>query len=1164
MSATEELLSFADERQRSASDPRTSAWVSASAGCGKTKVLTDRVLSLLLEDVPPERILCITFTKAAAAEMQNRLVARLSKWTTVPENKLRGALKDLLGRRPGNGEVVVARRLFARLLEVPGGLRIMTIHAFCQSVLRRFPLEAGVPPHFEVMDQRDAAAILEAAQNELFAWLHTGARGPQADAVRTVVGFIHERNYPQLLADLSREREQLANLMRNAGGLELLIDRVHRTLSVAPRETVETTIAEACADTVLDRPGLGRVVETLATSDKKEDQRVHDIVDPWLAAPATRVKNFDAYLQAFLKKQDDLPPRKRVGSKAIHDENPWLGSILQREQERLLTVVERRRRLTTAKATTALLRVAAALFERYDRRKAARGLLDYDDLILRTKRLLARRQSAAWVLYKLDGGLDHLLVDEAQDTNPDQWAVIGGLAEEFFAGIGVGDEGRFRGRSIFAVGDYKQSIFSFQRADPASFLRMRAMFGRKSRESDRPWRDVELNVSFRSTRPVLEAVDRVFAQADARRGVVDDGTLKHLASRTGEAGLVELWPPVEAAQLPALEPWAVPTDRVSAGDARIRLARMIAKRIRAWLATDEMLPARNRPIRPGDIMILVRRRGAFAEDMVRALKEQSVPVAGIDRMVLSDQLVVMDLVALGEFLLLPRDDLALASVLKGPLIGFSEEQLFTVCHGRKGSLWDAVRAGATSDPQIGLAYDTLTELLARVDFVGPYELYAALLAAGGRRKLLDRLGPEAEDPIDEFLSLALAFERTNVVSLQGFLHWLKAGKAEVVRDLEQGFDRVRVLTVHGSKGLQAPIVILPDTMQTPTEGPPLLWPDGGDVVLWPPAKQYRDEVSVQAYAAARAAQADEYRRLLYVAMTRAQDRLYICGWQMRNKAPEGCWYNLVHRALRDVAREAPEPALRMADDEPVPRVFRIEHGQSKAVDPYKPAPELDFGAIPGWASEPAPPEPVPPRPLAPSDLDAGTPAVRSPAGVSDAALAARGRLIHRLLQILPDVTPERRPSAARQMIARERLVPDAEATQLVGQVLAILDDPQFAALFRPNSLAEVPVSGMVTGADGKPVVVSGQLDRLVVTDRMVLVVDYKSNRTPPREVEKTPAAYLRQMAAYRVLLTQIYPAHTVSCALLWTEGPILTVLPPSLLDRHQALSRAGENAGRPA
>jgi ATP-dependent helicase/nuclease subunit A len=436
------------------------------------------------------------------------------------------------------------------------------------------------------------------------------------------------------------------------------------------------------------------------------------------------------------------------------------------------------------------------------------------------------------------------------------------------------------------------------------------------------------------------------------------------------------------------------------------------------------------------------------------------------------------------------------------------------------------------------------------------------LAAGGRRKLLDRLGPEAEDPIDEFLSLALAFERTNVVSMQGFLYWLKAGKAEVVRDLEQGFDRVRVLTVHGSKGLQAPIVILPDTMQMPTDGPRLLWPDNDDVVLWPPAKQYRDERSAQAYAAARAAQADEYRRLLYVAMTRAEDRLYVCGWQMRNKAPSGCWYNLVDAALRGVAREVPEPALRLADDEPVPQVFRIEQGQTDAVRPYEPVREMDFGAIPGWASEPAPPESIPPRPLTPSNMEAGAPAVRSPAETSGAAPAVRGRLIHRLLQILPAIAPDRRRRVADQMIARVRPAPDAaEATRLAGQVLAILDDPQFAALFGPNSLAEVPVSGMVTGADGEPVVVSGQVDRLAVTDGVVLVVDYKSNRRPPRQVETTPAVYLRQMAAYRALLTQIYPTHTVSCALLWTEGPALAVLPSALLDRHQPISLAGESAG---
>ena len=1161
MSAVQELLSFADERQRSASDPQTSAWVSASAGCGKTKVLTDRALRLLLEGVPPERILCITFTKAAAAEMQNRLIEHLSAWTTVPAEELSQILKELLGRRPREDELMTARRLFARLLESSGGVRTMTIHAFCQSVLRRFPLEARVPPHFEVMSERDAAAILEAAQNEMFASLHARATGPAADALRTVVNFIHERNYPELLAELSRERERLAGLIRNAGGLESLIDRVRHTLSVGPDETVEEAIAEACADTAFDRIGLGRAVQVLGISNAKEDRRFQTVVAAWLEEPTARVQGFDEYLRAYLTAT--LAPRKRLVSKGMLAEYPWLESVLRQEQKRLEDIVERRRRLTTAKATVALLRVAALLFERYDDRKAARGLLDYDDLIFRTKRLLSRRQSAAWVLFKLDGGLDHLLVDEAQDTNPDQWAVVATLAEEFFAGAGVGDENRFRARSIFAVGDYKQSIFSFQRADPANFLRMRDVFGSKSRASDRRWRNVELSTSFRSTRPVLEAVDRVFAQAVARRGVADEATLKHLASRRGAGGLVELWPPVAPAQLPPPEPWAVPTDRVVAEDARSRLARMIAKRIKIWCDTDEMLPARNRPIRPGDIMILVRRRGAFAEDMVRALKERGVPVAGIDRMILAEQLVVMDLMALGEFLLLPSDDLALAGVLKGPLIGLSEEELFDLCHDRKGSLWDELQERAASNSKTDAACTMLSDLLRRVDFVGPYELYAALLAAGGRRKLLDRLGPEAEDPIDEFLSLALAFERTNVVSLQGFLHWLKAGNAEVIRDLEQGVDRVRVLTVHGSKGLQAPVIILPDTMQVPTDGPRLLWPADHDVVLWPPAKQYRDEVSAEAYAAARGGQDDEYRRLLYVAMTRAEDRLYICGWQTRNATPAECWYNLVDSALRGLAREVPEPALQMADDEDAPSVLRLEHQQSDPVPPFKPLPEVDFGAIPRWASEPAPPEPVPPRPLAPSHLDSGAPAVRSPSGLEDVALAARGRLIHRLLQVLPEIPVDQRRHAALRLIARHIPAPDEiEATQLIDPVFAILNDPEFTPLFRPGGLAEAPISGMIKGPDGEAVVVSGQVDRLVVTDHDVLVLDYKSNRPPPSRPENTPIVYLRQMAAYRALLAQIYPLHAVSCALLWTEGPVLSKLPTALLDQHLALSRAVENAGR--
>ncbi|MDH3918888.1 MAG: PD-(D/E)XK nuclease family protein, partial [Rhodospirillales bacterium] len=527
---------------------------------------------------------------------------------------------------------------------------------------------------------------------------------------------------------------------------------------------------------------------------------------------------------------------------------------------------------------------------------------------------------------------------------------------------------------------------------------------------------------------------------------------------------------------------------------------------------------------------------------------------GVDRMVLTEQLAVMDLVALGRSLLLPEDDLTLATVLKGPLIGLTEEQLFDLAYDRSGGLWAELARRAERDGALRAAYGILTALQARADYVRPYELYGELLGRGrGRDKLLARLGPEAADPIEEFLSLALAFEREQVPSLEGFLHWLEAGAQAVKRDMEHGGDTVRVMTVHGAKGLQAPVVFLPDTLQVPQAGRGLLWLEhAGGLALWPVRKSYDGAAAERARAAAAEAQDQEYRRLLYVAMTRAEDRLYVCGWNTRSKAPQACWYRLIEAALPAVAEEVrfdftgeidggwAGPGLRLV----TAQAAEPEEAPEAAIEPGPPA------GLPPWAHEAAPPEPAPPRPLAPSRPAMDEPPVRSPLGSDDGLRFRRGRIVHRLLQSLPDLPAARRPEAAGRFLAGPvHALTAAQQAEILAETLAALDHPDFAGLFGPHSRAEVPIVGMIEGARGVEVV-SGQIDRLVVTDKAVLVVDYKTNRPAPRTEAEVPALYLRQMAAYRAVLSGIYPDRPIESFLLWTEGPRIMHVSDALLAGH--------------
>lgn len=1136
-------------------DPTAALCVEASAGTGKTKVLIDRVLSLLLAGAEPRRLLCLTFTKAAAAEMANRLAQRLGRWTALDDPALDRELAELGRDRPDDAQRRHARSLFAAVLDTPGGMRIETIHAFCQSLLRRFPIEAGIAPHFEVLDDRAAAELLAEAERGLL----MGTRGADQDglaaALGLVAGYVDEERFLGLVDRLARARGRLLPLLAPTGGLEAAIGASWDAVGLALGTTTGDLLAAACQEEAFDGPGLRRAVMALL-GGKVTDQKRGQAMADWLAAPLQREEGFDAYAGCFIKKEGGIV--QRLITKDPLKGAPGADLVLAEEARRVLAVQERCRAVETATRTEALLKVGAALLARYAALKEGRAAADYDDLILTVRALMERPGVAPWVLYKLDGGIDHILIDEAQDTNPDQWQVVAALAEEFFAGEGA----RPRTRTLFAVGDVKQSIYSFQGADPQVFGAMRDFLAARL-PADRAKPVVELTRSYRSVPAVLHAVDRVFASGPARDGVVATGaTLHHQTSREGEGGLVELWPLVEPRLLDQPEPWQPPDRRVESDSPPARIARHIARRIGSWLSEGEILASQGRPIRASDVLILVRRREPLVEALIRALKREGIGVAGADRMVLTEQLAVMDLLALCRFLLLPEDDLTLATVLKGPLIGLDEDQLFRLAArpGRR-TLWAELTQAAANDEAFAGARDELAALLAAADHVPPFELLSQILTTrGGRQKLVARLGPEAEDPIEELLAAALAFESAHPPELEAFLRWLETSRTQIKRDHEVGVrDEVRVMTVHGAKGLQAPIVFLPDTTQVPRLGEALLWAEttsasGRPALLWSPKAEGDDPASAAARALAEAARDREYRRLLYVAMTRAQDRLYVCGYRQQREPPEDCWYGLIAAGLEEVGEVV---VFGPTDAAPEGRGRRLEtpQRQTPRAEPGL-GPTAAQPPLPGWARRSAPAETPTPRRLVPSQ-EAGEPPLASPLGSDNGQRFRRGELIHRLLQTLPELARASWPGACQRFLARAgRDLDPASAAEIARTVLAVLDHPDFAPLFGPGSAAEVPLGGRI-GA----LVITGQIDRLVVDDQRVLILDYKTHRTPPQRPEDVPAPYLRQMAAYRAALAPIYPGRRIDCVLAWTEEPRLMALPAALLDAHLPSGLGTDAAG---
>jgi ATP-dependent helicase/nuclease subunit A len=523
----------------------------------------------------------------------------------------------------------------------------------------------------------------------------------------------------------------------------------------------------------------------------------------------------------------------------------------------------------------------------------------------------------------------------------------------------------------------------------------------------------------------------------------------------------------------------------------------------------------------------------------------------------------MDLLVLADALLLPDDDLGLATVLKSPLFGYDDDKLFALAWNRKGSLRAAL---AEKDAETSARLDRLAEAARRKT---PFAFYAYLLGPErGRRSFLARLGAEVTDALDEFLNLALDYERHETPSLQGFVSWLRSTNAEVKRDMEISRDEVRVMTVHGAKGLEAPVVVLADTCTLPA-GPPQRQPrvlplpplsGATNPLVWAGRKDDDTPPVAAARMVAANAAENEYRRLLYVAMTRAADRLIICGAAGARGRPPGCWYDLVWNALKDIAVE--EPA-----EDGSGSVWRFRKGDADAGPGAGARSALETLHAPPWLTQPAPRSAAAAKLLSPSHTydEASSAAASAAAGgspLSRQQALARGRLLHRLMQSLPDVPPAHRAEAARRYLARAgKDFTDAEQAIMAAQTLRVLDDARFAALFAPGSRAEVPIVGRLRHGE-EPVVVSGQIDRLAVTGDAVLIGDYKTNRPPPLRLEDVPPAYVAQLALYRAVLAPLYPGKAIRAALIWTETPDIMEIPGPALDA--ALTLLGRDLDAPA
>jgi len=1147
----------ASARQQRASDPATSVFVSANAGSGKTHVLVQRVIRLLLNKVDPARILCITFTKAAAANMSERVFATLGQWVTLDDDALNAALRDVGIAQPDVEWRERARKLFASALETPGGLKVQTIHALCTRLLQQFPFEARVPARFTVLDERDQTEMMERASIGVMLDASQNPDSTAGRALQYAMGAAADTTLRDVINQACLSRDHVMAWVEDRG-IEQAIGDVADALGVDPDERVEEVERE-----MIDGPNLPRsmwldtasLLATGSSTDKDQAKRLSEAHA--MVGDATQA---DRYLDVFLT--GDGNPRKSFVTRKISDARPDIAEMLADECLRVTALLGRRRALTIRDRTQSLLVIATAIAANYRREKQERGLLDYDDLIDKTLDML-NQTSPGWVHYKLDRGVDHVLIDEAQDTSPRQWDIVERIIADFTTGEGAREGVR---RTVFAVGDEKQSIFSFQGAAPREFDERRSKLERKFRDAELPFRKEDFIYSFRSGKTILESVDYVFRDEAIYASIHAVGAHPvHESLADAAPGIVDLWSLEERDKREEIEGWRAPFDAVSATSPEVKLARRIQSEIKTLIARGTMTghEGARRPLSYGDVMVLVRRRGNAFDAIIQALKQSGIPVAGADRLKLTEHIAIIDLMNLADALLLPQDDLALAVALKSPLFGLDDDDLFTLAWQRDGSLRDALADRAAAGDKFRDAFDRLRLCEGRATRDTPFAFYAWLLGEdGGRRRILRRLGHEANDALDEFLELALTYERKAPAALQGFMAWLRAADTEVKRDMEISRDEVRVMTVHGAKGLEASVVFLADTVTSPADTERLSLirmargnapADAAGVAVWTGRKAEDPPCVAQARTAMIAETENEYRRLLYVAMTRAADRLIVGGCMPGNRKEvrESSWYDLIGKGLErsGLAMQKIETAAgtvrrysRPGTDEPLSATAATQAATAQI-------------ALPPWLRARAAPAVPANQPLRPSETD--DPAYRRirPGESTDQRNRAllRGTLVHRLLQSLPEIPAGRRRDAALAHLARNASEwSEAERDALAVQVLSLIADARFAPVFADGSRAEVAIAGRLTTRRGDPVLVSGQIDRLVVTPEAVLIVDYKTGHAPPASAAAAPPAYVRQLALYRAVLARLYPELPVKAALLWTETPELMEISAEGLDAELA------------
>ncbi|PZP87094.1 MAG: hypothetical protein DI582_01110 [Azospirillum brasilense] len=1091
--------------------PIGSQWISANAGSGKTYQLTRQVVRLLLLGVPPERICCITYTKAAAGEMRARVVNALRGLLLASDETCQKTVDELIGFSADTVIMQRARTLFGQVLDShAGGVQLTTIHGFCQQVLRAFPLEAQVPPHFTVADDAQAAALRQQVKHRLLS-----NPGGMDDSVAASIALLAERSGEQrfdaLLKTMLDKRAQWEAAWAGADAATYRT-RLYAMAGVAEDASEGELLHAAMHGFTASQ--LAALRAALPELQREKPQYLKDFaarVEQWLATPPEQWATLqELWLDCWLTKSARTPI-SNLGKYAAR-QNSALDDAIQHGMALAERFVAAQASLALAEESFAAALLARQVLGLYAMAKAERSVLDYEDLIIATRRLLTLDGSVGWVMSKLDHRIDHLLIDEAQDTSSEQWRIAHALVEELVAstqGVGAGGVPR----SLFVVGDEKQSIYSFQGAAPDIYVRKHSEMQALLAPTQSPLVTRPLNDSYRSANAILKVVDAVAALPHVSPALSDAGAPQpHGLKKTELIGSVALHPLIEPEEKAERTAFEFPLEyRITRSPAQL-LAEHVTAHVRAMLDSGEW--------RAGDILILTRSRHPIVLPLLRCLQRAGVPVAGMDRLVLSQHLAVRDLLALMRWCAHRNDDLALAQLLRSPLVDWSGAQLEALAAPRGPvSLWHALEQADA------VLAERLRGWAALLD-QGPYAFLTRVLEVDrARQRYALRFGAEIHEILDELKEQAMQMPATLAPTVANFCAWIGGSDRQIKREMDAGaHDHVRVMTVHGSKGLESRAVLLVDSTSVPDlkreifsmaeqeEGwrcPLLALSDEAkQAVLWDSARETQ-----------KAAQLREYQRLLYVALTRPAEALHVFGMAPgRGELSPQCWYETVRAGLQGM------PGHRVLED------GSVVYEDAGTRPPAAAANMADMPEVPTWARAAIAPV-ARASVLSPSNL-AAAPAALAPFAVARGESAReRGVRLHRVLQFLQ---PGMSDAQVSDLI--RYLSPDWNATQqqrAVDEVLALYHREPW--LFTAGGEAEVTIAGPVTIL-GQRYDVLGRIDLLLDTGEAIVVLDYKTGRDVPASASAVGDAYLLQLKLYVALLETLYPGRVIRPAIVWTAN----------------------------